>query len=311
MNPMPSRSSALVAVLLMVLGVSLFAIGDAVTKHLIEALSVFQIVALRGAFSVAVMLPLLARTHGLNALTTRRPLGHLLRVMIGWVEMTCFFLSLRTVPLAEATALFFTAPLFMTALSVPLLREKVGIRRWGAVLVGFAGVVIVLRPGSSAFEPNALLALTAGILYALMMIATRWLGRTESAFSLTFSMVAGSAVLSALAAPFAWSVPSPQQWLALAGLGIIAAIAHFALAEAFRRAPVSLIAPFEYTAIVWATACGYLFWNEFPDLWTWLGILTVVASGICVLYREIRRRREAESAVTLPSSGGSASAPTP
>ncbi len=290
-HPLPEARRAVFGIVCVVLGVSLFAFSDAVIKHLVGAFSPFQILALRGVFAVLITVPFLIRSDIRRAFRVRRPLAHFGRLLIGWIEMTLFIVSLRYVPLAEATALFFAGPLFMTALSGPLLGERVGPKRWCAVVAGFVGVLIVLRPGTDVFNPGATFALASGLGYALMSLATRRLGRTETGASMALTMLVGSAFLSGLVAPVGWVMPGPEEWFALAAIGILGAGGHLAIAEGFRRMPVASVAPFEYSAMIWAVLFGYLFWGELPDAWSWLGTAFIVGSGLYVLHRELRARR--------------------
>ena len=271
----------------MVAGVTLFSVGDAMAKSLVATFSVVQILFFRSLVAVLLIVLVAFCRGAVGALKTTRPVAHALRAGAGILAVACFFFGLKYLPLADATALVFAAPLFMTLLSIPLLGEKVGAHRFAAVAVGFAGVLIVTRPGAGSAAAAALLPLAAAAAYALAMIATRRLAPTETSTSLIFSMALGMVAVTTPMVPFVWTDPGLADVALMASLGVVSTVAHLALVEAFRNAPVAVVAPFDYVAMVWAVLFGYLFWDELPDLAVWGGIAVIMGSGLYVLVREI------------------------
>lgn len=272
-----------------VLAMALFSGMDAVAKWLVDEFSIFQILAMRGIFSVALLVPILTRQHGLPGIVrTNNLTGQILRSACGVGAMFGFFAALRYLPLADATAIGFSGSLFMAALSAPLLGEKVGFKRWIAILFGFGGVLVIVQPGSASFQSASLLVILSALLYALMMIATRWLSRTESNVSMVFYHSLVSTLVGFAALPFVWVTPSLADWGFFAIMGIFATLAHLAIAQAFRLAPVAVVGPFEYSTLLWATVIGYVIWEEFPGPSVWYGSAILVLAGLFILYRETR-----------------------
>jgi drug/metabolite transporter (DMT)-like permease len=214
--------------------------------------------------------------------------------------MFFFFLALGLLPLADAIALGMSGPIFLTALSVPLLRERVGIRRWSAVFAGFVGVLIMVRPGSGVLELKALTAIAGAFFYALAMVSIRRLSRSEPAGAIVFyftlfAMAAGLATLPLAALlpgwidPWVW--PDAAGWTILVGIGLLGGTAQLTLTYAFKLAPVAVIAPFEYGSLVFGVLFGLLIWREAPDRYILIGAAVVIASGLYILYRETKLRR--------------------
>ena len=206
-----------------------------------------------------------------------------------------FFYSFSVMALADAYAIAFASPLFMTALSVPLLRETVGWRRWTAVLVGFVGVMIMLRPGAgvgSLVSAGALAALVGTFLFALSMVLVRRLVRGDSSLSVTVHTAIVAILVMTPLLPFSFVVPDAGDLLLLLSVGLVGGIGALILVDAFRHAPPSLLAPFEYSAMIWAVLFGWAIWSDLPDAWIISGGAVVVASGLYVLHRETRLRRQ-------------------
>lgn len=288
------RSPALRATLAMLVAVALFALMDAGLKQLSAHYPPFQIAALRGAASLPFVLAWAAATSGLRPLLRVRWPLHLLRGVFGIAMMASFVYALRTLPLSTAYSIFFVAPLLITALSVPMLRERVGPRRWTAIAVGLAGVLVLLRPTGEGLGTLASLAvLLAAIMYSISAITVRVLARTDS----TQAMVVWLMTLMALGAGLlAWPQWTPIRgadlWL-IAGIGVAGALGQYAITEAFRLGEASMIAPLEYTALVWGVLLDATLWGVLPDAVTWLGAAIIVASGLYLLRRE-RVHAEAE-----------------
>ncbi len=288
-DPNPLR-----AMLSMLLAVGLFSLMDAGLKLLSAHYPPLQIAALRGLSSLPWVLAWAAATVGLRSLLRVRWPLHLLRGVIGVGMMVGFVFGLRTLPLSTAYSITFVAPLLITVLSVPILHEQVGPRRWFAVVVGLIGVLVVLRPGTGGLVSlGGLAVLLAAFAYAASAITVRVLARTDSNQSMVvwlMGMVGLGA--AAFAAPH-WQAVRNEDWPVILGIGIVGALAQIAITDAFRRGQASLIAPLEYTALVWGVGLDLLVWHVLPDAITWLGAAIIVASGLYLLRRE-RVHAEAE-----------------
>ncbi len=282
------------AALLMLGSVAVFSLMDAGLKTLSAHYPPFQVAALRGASSLPLVLAWALATSGPRALLRVRWPLHLLRGVLGIVMMASFVYALRTLPLSTAYSIFFVAPLLITALSVPILGERVGPRRWSAIAVGLAGVLVVLRPGGEGMLTLAGLAvLLAAFGYAVSAITVRVLARTDSTQAITFWLLALMALgAGALAAP-GWVPLRGEHFAIIAGIGLAGALGQWSITEAFRRGEASMIAPLEYSALVWGLLLDLTLWGVLPDGITWLGAGIIVASGLYLLRRE-RVHAEAE-----------------
>ncbi|MEX2631408.1 MAG: DMT family transporter [Tistlia sp.] len=279
---------------LLVLSVGLFAVMDAAVKWLGATYSTFQIVFFRSLFAFLPLGVMIWRVGGLrHSLRVRDPLGQALRCLFGLGAMLLFFYCYAQMRLADAIAIGFAAPIFVTALSVPLLGEPVGWRRWVACLFGFAGVLVMLKPGAGTFQPVALLALLATLFYALALLWVRKLSKTESTVSIIIYFTITTTLISGLALPFVWITPDLPDLALLIAVGIVGGLAQIAMTQAFRLAEASILMPFDYTAMIWAASLGWLIWGEVPGVNIWTGFALVLASGLYILHREaqLRRRR--------------------
>jgi drug/metabolite transporter (DMT)-like permease len=258
-----------------------------------KGVPVFEIIFFRNAFAFVPLGLYIWRTTGWSVVKTRRPVGHLVRSAIGLSGMVCGFSAVQYLPLTEATALQFASPLFMTALSALLLGEVVRRHRWAAVIVGFIGVVVMVRPQPGHF--NAV-GVTLGMLSALgaagAMVAIRQIAATERGATIVFYFTLGGTVLGlAGTALFGWVTPDLQTLGLLVLAGLLGGVGQLFLTEALRMAPVGVVAPFDYTQLVWATAFGFLIWGELPHPVTVAGAVLVAGSGVYILHREMRRFR--------------------
>ncbi|MGY6695819.1 MAG: DMT family transporter [Roseinatronobacter sp.] len=284
---MTTRETPL-AILTICAGVAFLVANDAVAKVLTDRYAPIQIVFLRNLFAVPMIAVVIFAVFGAARLRTRHLRLHALRGLVMVAGATFYFTALIYLPLAEATALVFSAPIFITALSVPLLGEHVGWRRWGAVLLGFVGVLVIVRPGSAAFQLAALLPVGTALCYAVFMISARWIDRTENLWTMMLFAMLFPALY---AAPVAVAVWQPVQF---ADLGLFIAIAVCGslglalIGQAFRMAPAAIVAPFDYSALIWATGLGWLIWGDIPVFGTVLGAAIIVASGIIIILREAR-----------------------
>jgi drug/metabolite transporter (DMT)-like permease len=271
---------------LMVLAVGLYAVMDALVKWLGPSYPTIEIFFFRSLFAFIPIAFFLLRSGSLAQLRTAHPLGHAVRALTGLASLSLFFYAYTHMPLANVIAISFAAPLLVTALSVPLLGERVGWRRWSAVLIGFLGVVIMVQPDSGAFDQIAVLALSATILYALVMVFIRKLSRTETSTAIVFYYALTSTLISGAFMPFVWVMPDLEGWVLLILVGLIGGLAQIAMTNAFRLADVSIVAPFDYMHIIWAALLGYFIWGEVPSNSIWIGVAIVMASGIYILFRE-------------------------
>ena len=275
------------ALLLMAAAVALFALMDACLKLLSPHYPPLQVGALRGLASLPFILAWVVLTTGLRGLRPVRWPLHLLRAALGIAMMAGFVYGLRTLPLSTAYAITFVAPLLVTAMAVPLLGERVGPRRWVAIGIGLAGVLVILRPtGEGLLTAGGLAILLAAVCYAASAITVRLLARTDSTQSMVFWLMALLGLGSAALAWRGWIPLQPAHLWIVAGIGLAGSLAQMALTEAFRRGEASLVAPLEYTALVWGTLLDAALWGVLPDRVTWLGAAIIVASGVYLLRRE-------------------------
>jgi len=287
------RGSIFAGIAFMLAGVVCMVGLDVTAKWLLQDYALTQLVFLRCMFSI-----LLVAAYGLSrggpaGLRTRRPLRHFVRSLLMAGSMFAFFHALRVIPLADVMALAFAAPLIVTALSQPLLGEPVGPWRWAAVITGFAGVLVVLRPGIGVVQPAALLALTGAVFYALMSVTARRYRRSESPVSLTLYAFLVPCAIGAFQAPSVWQPPPPADWLLFAACGCFGGMAFVFINAALGRAPAAVIVPFEYTGLIWAALAGFVIWGEVPGMATWAGAAIIMASGLFILYRETAAHRAA------------------
>jgi len=260
---------------------------DLCAKWLLVDYSLPQFVFLRSIFGLSFFLFTARFYGGLGNLRTSRWKWHLFRTLLATGAMFGFFFGLARMPLVNALTIAFTAPLFVTGLSVPFLGEHVGWRRWLAVIVGFIGVLIVLRPGQGMFTPAAIGVIIAALCYAGLALTARKLATTESSFSLAVYVVTGPFLVSSTLLPGNFTMPTVGGWFLFVLAGLCSALAWVGIVGAYRRAPPAMLAPFEYTALIGAALAGYLIWDEVPDVWVVTGGLVIIASGLFIVYREI------------------------
>jgi len=261
---------------------------DLCAKGLLTTYSLEQFVFLRSLIGLGIFILLGRQFGGMRSLATARWPWHLLRTLLATGAMFGFFYGLARMPLVDALTLGFTAPLMVTALSVPMLGEHVGWRRWIAVTIGFVGVLIILRPGAGEVTFASLAVLFAAFCYACMAISARHLSTTESSYALSVYVIAGPMLVSFfLLTRGDWQAPDVSGWLLFTLAGACSVMAWVGIIGGYRRAAPALLAPFEYTALVGGAVAGYLIWDEVPDRWVVIGAAVVIASGLFVVYREI------------------------
>ncbi len=243
-----------------------------------------------------------------------------MRGLLGLVSFTTYYMAIAALPLATVTSVAFAAPLFVTTLSALALGEPVDRRGWSAVVVGFVGVLVVLRPGAAAFDPAALLAVLSALCYAISQTITRYLGRRDSGATIVFSatlvsaLVASASGLAAAGGDRAaglhpslaflvrgWVSPPWGALGRMALCGLISSVGIYCLTQAYRVAPASTVSPFEYVMIGWAVLWGYVFWGDIPGPWTLVGVATTVGAGVYVLHHQARAQRERRRAARAPA----------
>ena len=260
---------------------------DAVAKwRMMEGLPVVQLLAIRGWLTLPLLL-LIEQLHGDSRLTTQRWGAQLLRGLLGGVlTPLLFFSGIKVLPLAEATALVFTSAFVMVVLSGVFLREPVGRHRGLAVAVGFAGVLLITRPGAEIFVLEAAFVLGASVSYAASNVIGRWLSATESTASLVFYLNLAMAVVMTLALPWYWQPLTGTDVIGLLGITVLGLLGHIGIVLAFKSTPVALIAPFEYSALIWATLLGVTVFGDLPDALSFGGMAVILGSGVYLMLCE-------------------------
>jgi drug/metabolite transporter (DMT)-like permease len=273
----------------MTLGIASFATMDAAGKWAVRDMSVFQLLAVRSSFVVLLLLLAAPVLGGRRAFRSEQPGAHVLRALCGTFAFLFFFAAVRYLPLADTVAIAFGGPFIVTALSVPLLGETVDRRRWLGVAAGFLGMLLIVQPTAAGFRPAALLAVASSVCEALLMVLTRWLVRRaktpERTFTFLFYAFAVHAAVGFLGGIPVWKPMSGTDLALAAAVGVLALGGHIGITLAFQRAPASVLAPFEYTALVWSTTLGYFVFGDFPVLSVWLGVAVIVASGLYTIRR--------------------------
>jgi drug/metabolite transporter (DMT)-like permease len=260
-------------------------------KHVSGDVDTFIIVFFRNLFGFVALLPLFLR-HGFSPLRTTRLGTHALRVIINFVSMAMFFYALSITPLAEVAALTFSAPIFATFLAIFIFKEAVGRSRWLAIAIGFAGTVVVLRPGFEAINHGALLAVGAALLWGTAVMVIKDLGRTDSPLTITLYMVLLLIPISLVPALFVWEWPTWSQlgWLFLVGL--FGSIGHLLLNHALKQAPTNVVMPIDFARLIWVAIFGYFLFAEVPDIFVWIGGAMIFASGLWIAHSENEKRKD-------------------
>jgi drug/metabolite transporter (DMT)-like permease len=283
----PQAGRPLKAIILMLAAVAAFAGMDTLLKILSQHYPPMEVVTLRGAASMPFMLLPLLVIGRLSALKPVRIGMHFLRGVLMLFVLGAFVYAVRVLSLADAYAIFLAAPLIVTALSVPLLGEHVGWRRWVAICVGLIGVITMLKPSAASLVSlGAVAALLSATGYAFNAIALRIITRTDTTASVVFWMIGFMTVIAACVAAPQWVEIRSADWILLAAIGLFSSIAQHLLTEAFRNAPPSVVAPFEYTALLWGIGIDRVVWGVFPSSRVYIGGGIVIASGLYLIWRE-------------------------
>jgi drug/metabolite transporter (DMT)-like permease len=272
---------------------TIFSCADAAVKWLSANHSIFQIIFVSTLIAFLPVAALVLREGGFAALRPRHPWLVTLRALLLAADMVLVFFAFTKLPLADAYTMLFTAPMLVTAFSVPLLRERVGWRRWTAVAVGFGGVLIVLRPGFAELNLGHVAALASALFFALSLIVARRIGNSETGSLLLVSMMVALLAVSAPALPAVYVASAASELALLAGIGLLMGLGHLGLIQALRLAPSGVIAPFHYSQIVWGVIFGLLLFADRPDAWVAAGSTVIIGSGLYILWRETVRARQA------------------
>jgi drug/metabolite transporter (DMT)-like permease len=281
---MPPNQNRL-AISLMCLGVLLFAMNDVMGKWLMSTYTVGQVLLLRSAAAILILLPFALKEGLGNILFAPNTRLQTARMAFGTLETACFYWAVATLPLVSVMTYYLAAPLYVAAVAPLLLKERMDMSRWIAVLVGFCGVLMVLKPSTETLTAPALIAVMGSVLFAGLILSTRALKGTSSISLIVWQMV-GAVIFGAILLPFGWVQPSLRDFVLLSLLGVVAMLAHMLVAKALKLAPAAVVSPFQYTLIVWAALFGWLFFGEWPDHWMIAGAVVIVASGLYLLWRE-------------------------
>lgn len=290
----PPSTSLLRGILWMIVATVLFTGTNTFAKLLGQTYDIVQIVWARYTFHLALIVLLLRQAFPAVLQTNHRKL-QIGRSLLLLISSSLYFAGFTLLPLADASAMLNITPVIATILSVPLLGERVGIHRAAGVVIGFAGALIIIRPGTDAFTIAALLPVTAAFTYALYQLATRHVSQADGPMtSITYTALAGTIIGSCIV-PFFWTMPDATGWAMMMGIGLTGGLGHYAMIKAYSNAEISAVAPFTYTILIWMIVSGYLVFGDFPDQWTIAGAVIIAASGLYISRREAIARQKALS----------------
>jgi len=275
----------------MLAGIAMFSVNDALGKWLLVDYSVAELLLIRSAAALVLLAPFIRNSGVVGFTTAPRPALQVARVVLSALEVAMFFWAVSYLPLADAVTFYLAGPIYVTALSVVLLGETVGWRRWSAVLVGFVGVVLALRPSAASFTLPALIALGGSIFFAILMITTRMLRETSDTVLVSGQNVA-TLLFGAAFAPFGWVTPSFRDFMLLSLFGVLSMVALACVNRSLKLAPASVVVPYQYTMIVWAIMLGYAVFGDVPDLLTVAGAAIIIAAGLYIFWREQAQSRQ-------------------
>ncbi|HUF86660.1 MAG TPA: DMT family transporter [Thermohalobaculum sp.] len=298
-SPLPELMTAwraappvLRGILMMCAASVLFSVMHVLVRYASRELPPFEIAFFRNLFGVVIFIPLLV-SGGLGFLRTSRIGLHAVRGLLNVAAMLMFFTALSLTDVARVTALSFTAPLFMALMSVLFLGERFRIRRWLALALGFAGMLIVLRPGVIEADLGSLLVVGSALIWAVTMVVIKILSRTESSFAITAYMNIFLSVFSLVPALWVWVTPSAEMWVWLVAIGVSGTLAQLTLSQALKETEPTAVLPFDFLKLIWASLLGLWVFGELPDLYTYIGAAVIFASGFYIALREHRERRRA------------------
>ncbi len=288
-----ARGGALVGIGLMITAMMVLPFLDVIAKYLgRQGVPVMQIVWARLFFGAVMTLPFALKLAGVRGLVPNMPAMHVVRASLMIAATGFFFAALHYLSIADTLAIFFVQPLIVTMLSPVVLGEKVGIRRWLAVIVGFVGTLIIIRPGLQELNPGVVLALGAGASLAIYLLLTRKIAGSAPAMVTTFYTSLVGAVIMSVIVLFVWQPPTAAQWGFFILLSAIANGGHYLIIRAYDHAEASLLAPLAYTEMIMATVAGWYFFGDFPDVWTFVGVGILIVCAIYISWRERVRQVE-------------------
>lgn len=282
------RRSRLIGILLIAMSTLVFGVNNAIAKYLTLSYPNGEALAIRSGFALILLLPFI-RLRDVKEAARTSPFLHLARVVCSAVEISCFYWAVTRLQLAEVSTFYLASPIFVTAISAIALKEQVGLARWAATLLGFAGVLVALRPSGSALSWPALVALTGSFIYAFFLAITRRV-RTASNTVLVAFQLAALTLTGASTLPFAFTPPSLTGFAMMAAVGVIGVTGYFCVNRGLQLAPASVVVPFHYLSIIWAILLGYLAFGDTPSAPTLLGAGMVIAAGGFIIHRERRAR---------------------
>ena len=292
-DPAPLRNP-LRGILWMLLATMFFSAMHGSIRHASADMHPFEIAFFRNLFGIFVVAPWFIR-YGLAPLRTSVLKLHLGRSVLNLISMLAFFYSLSITPLADVAALTFAAPIFATVLAIFFFRETVTVGRWGAILLGFAGTLVILRPGFQEVGLGPILAVSSAIVWAFALMIIKQIGRTDSSVTITSYMLVMLVPLSAIPAAFVWQWPTQNQLVWLVAIGMLGTTGHLLMNQAIKEAETHVVMPIDFVRLVWVAVIGYFAFNEFPDAFTWTGGAMIAAGGIYIAYSERRARRAIRS----------------
>jgi drug/metabolite transporter (DMT)-like permease len=287
------RSASFNGIMLMLLGILLFAVNDVMGKWLVATYSVGQVLLLRSAAALAVLIAAIWYRRERLYLPSA-PALYMLRIVFSTLEVACFYWAVTSLPLADVMTYYLAAPIYVAAVAAVWLKERMDPARAGAIAVGFVGVMLALRPSSATMSLPALIALVGSFFFALLIITTRRL-RDTNGTTLVLGQILGALAFGAVASPFAWVSPGAVDFALLSLLGLIAMAGHICVNRSLQLAPASVVAPFQYTLIVWAIILGYLVFGDIVETWTLIGAAVICGAGLALILIE---RRAVPVAVT-------------
>ena len=279
----------------MLLSILLFSMMDAMVKWLGGNYPTQQIMFFRSLVAMIPVAAIIVSRGGLKVLKTRQPAMHLIRSTLGISAMACAFYAFSLMRLADAISILHTAPLIMTALSILILGEKVGLHRWSAIIAGFTGMLIIIRPGESMLESGSLFMLIAALLIGCNSIIIRHLSAKDDPVCITFYFTLTGVVASSIAiALFGWVMPSSGDWIFLIAVGLFGGVAQYLMTVSYRHSEIAVVAPLKFLSIVMGGLIAYLVWAEIPDLQSLVGISIIVGAGLYAMHRELLLTRRAK-----------------
>ena len=283
----------LIGIALMLTAMAVLPFLDTIAKYLgQQGVPVMQIVWARLFFGAVLTLPFALKLVGVKGLVPNMPVVHGVRASFMIAATAFFFWALHFLPIADTLAIFFVQPLIVTLLSPLVLGEQVGLRRWIAVVIGFVGTLIIIRPGFQAVNPGVFLALASGACLAIYLLLTRRIAGSAPAMVTTFYTTLSGAVITTVIVLFVWEPPTASQWVFFVLLSAIANGGHYLIIRSYDHAEASLLAPLAYTEMVMATFAGWYFFGDFPDVWTFVGVAILIACAIYISWRERVRQVE-------------------